>query len=77
MTRWTSARVREALGLPPGGDQRDFSRISTDTRALASGDLFVALAGERFEGHDYLTEAASAGATGAVVRNGTPPVTGL
>ncbi|MFL5492829.1 MAG: UDP-N-acetylmuramoyl-tripeptide--D-alanyl-D-alanine ligase [Gemmatimonadales bacterium] len=77
MTRWTSARVREALGLPPGGDQRDFSRISTDTRALASGALFVALAGERFDGHDYLTAAASAGATGAVIRKGTPPVTGL
>ena len=77
MTRWTDVLVREALALPPGGDQRPFSRISTDTRTLSPDTLFVALAGERFDGHDYLPAAASAGATGAVVRKGTPPVEGL
>ena len=77
MTRWTDALVREALALPPGAGQRPFSRISTDTRTLSPDTLFVALAGERFDGHDYLPAAASAGATGAVVRKGTPPVEGL
>ncbi len=77
MTRWTDARVREAVALPPEGDDRRFSRISTDTRALSPGALYVALPGERFDGHDYLSAAASAGATGAVVRRGTPPVQGL
>ena len=77
MTRWTDALVREALALPPGEGQRPFSRISTDTRTLSPDTLFVALAGERFDGHDYLPAAASAGATGAVVRKGTPPVEGL
>ena len=77
MTRWTDALVREALALPPGRGQRPFSRISTDTRTLSPDTLFVALAGERFDGHDYLPAAASAGATGAVVRKGTPPVEGL
>ena len=77
MTRWTDALVREALALPPGEGQRPFSRISTDTRTLSPDTLFVALAGERFDGHDYLPAAASAGATGAVVRRGTPRVEGL
>jgi UDP-N-acetylmuramoyl-tripeptide--D-alanyl-D-alanine ligase len=77
VTRWTDARVREALALPPGGDLRHFSCISTDTRAILPDALFVALIGERFDGHDYLPAAASAGATGAVVRRGTPPVAGL
>jgi UDP-N-acetylmuramoyl-tripeptide--D-alanyl-D-alanine ligase len=77
VSRWTEARVREALALPASGDERRFSRISTDTRALGPGALFVALAGERFDGHDYLPVAAAAGATGAVVRAGTPPVEGL
>jgi UDP-N-acetylmuramoyl-tripeptide--D-alanyl-D-alanine ligase len=77
MTGWTEARVCEALGLPPGSDERRFSLISTDTRALAPDALFVALAGDRFDGHDYLPAAAAAGATGAVVRRGTPPVEGL
>jgi UDP-N-acetylmuramoyl-tripeptide--D-alanyl-D-alanine ligase len=37
----------------------------------------VALEGERFDGHDHLAAAAAAGATGAVVRQGTAPVPGL
>ena len=54
-----------------------FTGVLTDTRAIEPGALFVALAGERFDGHDYLDAAAAAGATGAVVRQGTPPVPGL
>ncbi|HEX3236113.1 MAG TPA: UDP-N-acetylmuramoyl-tripeptide--D-alanyl-D-alanine ligase [Gemmatimonadales bacterium] len=77
MSGWTEVRVCEALDLPPGADQRRFSLVSTDTRALGPGALFVALAGERFDGHDYLPAAAAAGATGAVVRRGTPPIEGL
>jgi UDP-N-acetylmuramoyl-tripeptide--D-alanyl-D-alanine ligase len=76
MTQWTEARVREALGLP-GGDGRQFSQISTDSRALSRDALFVALAGDRFDGHDYLGAVASAGAAAAIVRRGTPPVPGL
>jgi UDP-N-acetylmuramoyl-tripeptide--D-alanyl-D-alanine ligase len=72
VTAWTEARVRHALGLPPapGGDTR-FAAVLTDTRAIVPGALFVALAGERFDGHDYLEAAAKSGATGAVVRQGT------
>jgi UDP-N-acetylmuramoyl-tripeptide--D-alanyl-D-alanine ligase len=75
---WTEARVREALDLPAGtaGD-RTFSRVLTDTRTIVPGALFVALAGERFDGHDYLAAAAAAGATGAVVRRGTSVPAGL
>ena len=39
--------------------------------------MFVALKGERFDAHDFLTQAKNAGAIGAVVRRGTPPVAGL
>jgi UDP-N-acetylmuramoyl-tripeptide--D-alanyl-D-alanine ligase len=41
--------------------------VSTDTRTLAPGALFVALKGERFDAHDYLGEAAGKGAAAAVV----------
>ncbi|HXG44486.1 MAG TPA: UDP-N-acetylmuramoyl-tripeptide--D-alanyl-D-alanine ligase [Gemmatimonadales bacterium] len=77
---WTDARVREALGLPPagaGGGGAPYTEISTDTRKLRPGALFVALKGERFDGHDHLEAARTAGATGAVVRRGTPAVPGL
>jgi UDP-N-acetylmuramoyl-tripeptide--D-alanyl-D-alanine ligase len=70
--------VREALGLSKAaGADRTFSHISTDSRTILPGALFIALKGERFDGHDYLDAVAASGATGAVVRNGTRPVPGL
>lgn len=41
--------------------------VSTDTRKLASGELFVAIRGERHDGHDHLAQAAQHGAVGALV----------
>ena len=74
---WSEAAVRRALELPPPPADRTFSTISTDTRSLSAGSLFVALAGERFDGHDYLDAAARAGAVAAVVREGTRDTAGL
>lgn len=68
--------VESALGVA-GGLGGDFSEISTDTRSLTPGSLFVALQGERFDGHDHLRKAREAGAVAAVVREGTPPIEGL
>ena len=73
---WSSEFVAEALGLP-AGPAREFSEISTDTRTLLPGALFVALVGERFDGHDHLERARDAGAAGAVVRKGTRLVPGV
>ena len=76
---WSESAVREALGLVgiSGRLPTTFSEISTDSRAITPGALFVALQGERFDGHDHLSKAAAVGAAGAVVRQGTPPVPGL
>jgi UDP-N-acetylmuramoyl-tripeptide--D-alanyl-D-alanine ligase len=80
---WSEAAVRDALGLGPEPaltghhSPLTFSEISTDTRTLRAGALFVALRGERFDGHDHLAAAAGAGAAAAVVRRGTPEVEGL
>jgi len=41
--------------------------VAIDSRSLKSGDLFVALRGERFDGHDFVEAAFAAGAAGAVV----------
>ena len=49
---------------------RRITGVSTDTRALASGHLFVALHGPRFDGHDFVPAAFERGACGAVVRRG-------
>jgi UDP-N-acetylmuramoyl-tripeptide--D-alanyl-D-alanine ligase len=63
---WTLARVARALDLGTF-DDRPVRGISTDTRTLAPGDCFVALIGERFDGHDHLDAAAQAGASALVV----------
>ncbi|WP_251978977.1 UDP-N-acetylmuramoyl-tripeptide--D-alanyl-D-alanine ligase [Salinicola avicenniae] len=55
------------LGSDLQGEDADVSRIVTDTRELAPGDLLVALEGERFDAHDFLAEARAKGAVGAVV----------
>ncbi|HET6786426.1 MAG TPA: Mur ligase family protein, partial [Aquabacterium sp.] len=45
-------------------------RVHTDTRTLQAGDLFLALRGERFDAHDFLPQAAQAGAVAVLVENG-------
>ena len=50
------------------GADRDILRVSTDSRTLRDGDLFVALRGEHFDGQQYVSQAHSVGATAALVR---------
>jgi UDP-N-acetylmuramoyl-tripeptide--D-alanyl-D-alanine ligase len=47
-----------------------FSRVHTDTRSLRAGDLFVALKGERFDAHDFLSQAAAHGAVAVLAEHG-------
>jgi UDP-N-acetylmuramoyl-tripeptide--D-alanyl-D-alanine ligase len=49
------------------GDDRPFAGLSTDTRTLREGELFFALQGPNFDGHDYVNAAGQSGAAGAVV----------
>jgi UDP-N-acetylmuramoyl-tripeptide--D-alanyl-D-alanine ligase len=66
VTFWTLDRVAQALGGGPS-DGRAIHGITTDSRALRAGECFVALRGERFDGHDYLADAVRAGAAALVV----------
>ncbi|MHB1250227.1 MAG: UDP-N-acetylmuramoyl-tripeptide--D-alanyl-D-alanine ligase, partial [Polaromonas sp.] len=53
------------------GDGRvEFQRVHTDTRSLRGGDLFVALKGERFDAHEFLSQARSRGAVAAIAQQG-------
>jgi UDP-N-acetylmuramoyl-tripeptide--D-alanyl-D-alanine ligase len=56
-----------ALGARTSGGEALFTGVSTDSRNLKAGDLFVALRGERFDGHDFLKSAAQARAAAAMV----------
>jgi UDP-N-acetylmuramoyl-tripeptide--D-alanyl-D-alanine ligase len=49
------------------------TRVCTDSRQVQAGDLFVALRGEKFDGHDFLDDVAAKGARGLVVERGHVP----
>ena len=57
----------EALGARWAGEDVMLQGVSTDTRTLQPGQLFVALRGPHFDGHDYLGEAKAKGAAACMV----------
>lgn len=68
---WAADELADAAGgvwsAPPPAAFRAFG-VSIDTRELAAGAVFVALQGERTDGHDHLVSAHAAGASAAVVQ---------
>jgi len=70
---FSHAEILQATGAQPAAEGPErFGGVSTDTRTIGPGRLFVALRGERFDGHTFLDTCAKAGATGAVVQAGHP-----
>jgi UDP-N-acetylmuramoyl-tripeptide--D-alanyl-D-alanine ligase len=69
MNAWSEAAVTAALGVAArsGDEGVAFTGVSTDTRQLQGGELFVALRGAVHDAHTYLARARDAGARGAVV----------
>ena len=74
MTPMTLSRIAQATGGRLVGADRTIASVATDTRALGqAGDaLFVALRGERFDGHDHVEAAARAGIAAALVSRELP-----
>ena len=63
-------RLSELAAMVNGsltGADNGFDGVSSDTRTLSEGELFVALRGPNFDGHDYLVAARDRGAVGAMV----------
>ncbi|MEP6778844.1 MAG: Mur ligase domain-containing protein, partial [Gemmatimonadaceae bacterium] len=65
---WTLSRVASALGTGPKSAHA-LAGVSTDTRAIRRGDLFVALVGEKYDAHNFLNVAKAQGAAAFVVSN--------
>jgi UDP-N-acetylmuramoyl-tripeptide--D-alanyl-D-alanine ligase len=68
-TKLALGDVKDATAgkIVSGRGEKIVTGVSIDSRTLAAGDLFVAIAGPRFDGHDFLSEAASRGAAAALV----------
>ena len=66
LDRIASALADEAVGKLPRGSA-ELTGITTDTRKIGKGNAFLALRGERFDGHDYLRDAVRDGAAALIV----------
>ena len=65
---WSTADMIEAMAARPLGDLPEaVTGISIDTRTLGAGEVFFAIKGDRFDGHDFVSAAQKAGAALAVI----------
>ena len=75
MALFTVEELREVIsakvlaGDPSPSNRRRIRSISTDSRSIRRGDLFVALKGDRFDGHEFVPAVLAKGAAGAIVHD--------
>lgn len=67
MSAISLSELAQRCGVPAPAHNLEFTSVSTDSRKLQRGDLFVALRGDRFDGHAFLRQAAEQGACAAIV----------
>ncbi len=71
MISFNLASIANQIHAQHLGADASFSSVSTDSRTLKPGDLFIALKGPQFDGHDFIQKAAKQGAVGAMVSKDT------
>lgn len=73
MKGFTAKQIADAIGgiMLLGDKEKTFSNISTDTRNVAMGDLFIPLVGIRFDAHDFIEQAVIGGAAGVLIAKNT------
>ena len=64
--------LKKPLSASSRGAEVQFNRVSTDTRSLQKGDLFVALSGPNFDGNRFVVQAKESGAVAAIVSEFQP-----
>lgn len=68
---WTMEAIAQAVGgTVEGGSGAVIAGVTTDSRSVASGDLFVPVVGEHFDGHDFIEAAFAAGAAATIAEPG-------
>ncbi len=67
MIKMSLTELTSLLGCPPVVSTGEFQGVSIDTRTLLPGNLFIAIKGEQFDGHDFVKAAADKGASAALV----------
>jgi UDP-N-acetylmuramoyl-tripeptide--D-alanyl-D-alanine ligase len=67
------AEAAAMLGVPLGGPDAEVLRVSTDSRSIRPGDLFIALRGDKFDGGAFAEQALQQGAVGVVLDRSQAP----
>ncbi len=67
MIRMQLSEAAAELGIQLSGHDAWFEGVSTDTRTISNGELFCALGGPNFDGHEHCLEAEEKGAVGAII----------
>ncbi len=73
---FVATALGDALRARTGPAEARFARAAIDSRLVQPGELFIALPGERVDGHDYAAAAVAAGATGCIVAHAVPGTEG-
>ncbi len=60
--------------LLQGDKDKWITKISTDSRQITQGDLFIALKGDKFDGHDFIEEVIKKGTGALIISKNTPPI---
>ena len=68
------SQLLDPLNATLHGDDAEFGTLSTDSRKVSRGQLFIALRGDFFDGHTYLADVAKRGAVAAVVEEFQPDI---
>lgn len=66
MRTWSAAEIESVLGSRARGAGKESAGVSTDSRTIASGNVFVCLSGDSFDGHGYAAAACDKGATSVI-----------
>lgn len=64
------SEAAQAMNGQLSGEDATFESVTTDSRSIRAGQLFIALRGDRFDGHDYAAEALTKGAAAVVLERG-------
>lgn len=71
MIKLSLSAIAKILNIPPPETDTEFQGVSIDSRTLVPGNLFIALSGERYNGHDFISDAIAKGASAILVEQET------
>ena len=74
MLKLNAKKIAEIVNSASNVIDAEIENVSSDSRDIRNGDLFIAIKGEKFDGHDFVPEVIKNGAVAAIVEKLVPDV---